>query len=104
MLLITHKILATDIRITQTFGALPTEAISRFSLALPIDNSKLNEGQTLSEALLPVSYCIAGRRLNWWEVTTKTVAELDADYWNQSPVTKTPFGQGGLIPFAEIAT
>jgi hypothetical protein len=104
MLLITHKILATDIRITQTFGALPNEAISRFSLALPIDNSKLNDGQSLSNALLPVSYCIAGRRLNWWEVTTKTVTELDADYWNQTPALKTPFGQNGLIPFMEVTT
>jgi hypothetical protein len=104
MLVITHKIYSSP-SYTQTFGVLPTDGLVRFEVSLPLDRTKLNRGQSISDAMKPAIYCKTGRRLRWFESGRKTNEQLLTDLWNEADgLLVPPFAPSNLTPYTEVTT
>jgi CRISPR/Cas system-associated exonuclease Cas4 (RecB family) len=102
MLVITHKILLADLQLTQNFAALPIgDGLTRWNLSLPIYRDKFRDGLSLSDSLQSTAYCETGRDLYWYDVTSKTIEELDMDLWNKDVLPTAPFN--GFLPYKEVA-
>lgn len=100
MIVITHTIKLADLQLTQNFAALPIDdGIERWEISLPIRRDDFLEGASLTDSLMPITWCDTGRNLHWYNIKTSPLS-LDMDLWNQDTIETVPFDD--FLPYMDM--